>query len=112
MAYQRFSDKIYNIILDQKKRDYIADNCYKFTDRQIGLYLGVHPHIVNGYRRDKLEVIKQRTLRKSIGCEPMAFFYAKQELKALKEFNYSGVMQDSVNKRIEFLEIICRVNLV
>ena len=103
-----YSKENYALWFGEKERKYILKHYLKTPDRIIAEKLKIPKIMVKHYRRDVLGIVRltgnQIGFNRKEPVEPKAPGNITEELLALKLFNYSGIMKESVENRIRLLE--------
>ena len=86
------------------EKQFVFDRCETMSDDRISRIIKKPIRYVTHYRYDVLGIRKSRLTRNKKGFTLTEKHDARKELTALEMFNYKGIMQDSVDKRIEFLK--------
>ena len=92
----------YKAEYSKEKLNFIKDNYRDMTDREFAKNFKVSLSTITNWRVHRLGLMKivVRPENKSF------FIRAKRELEALSSYKYKGIMQESVDRRIEFLKVI------
>ncbi len=95
--------KDWNITFSLADQQYIKDNCYYVSDAELAKKFGVSLWYVTEFRKKVLNIHKSRL---SFQTRLERKVNAVKELDALLNYEYNGIMLDSMNHRIEFLKAI------
>ena len=101
MGRHRFD---FNAVLDESQKIYIKQNILTKSDRQVALMIGSDRETVRKYRSEKLGFSKVRVRKLKFIDEESKKMVALNELLALQSYDYKGIMIDSINHRIKFLQ--------
>lgn len=90
----------YKAIYNNSILKFVKDNYMELSDRELALKLNVSRATITDWRVRRLGLLKMKGQRNIPYIQKV-----KSELSALQCYQYKGIMQDSVNKRIEFLKL-------